>query len=109
MLRAMFARSVLALAVVISVTAGGLKGQGLQEIAVAPADLGFTQVPGALESFALFDRGGQSYYAVSLCMYLFAPAAEMLGMSKTALGAAVTLPVLAAVSYMVSRIRKRLH
>ncbi len=49
-----------------------------------------------------------SYYAVSLAGYLLYPAAEMLGVSKGTLLAAVTLPVVGAVWWMVRRLRKHL-
>jgi uncharacterized membrane-anchored protein len=50
-----------------------------------------------------------SYYAVSLASYLLYPLAEALGMSKGSVTAAVTLPVIALVWWMVQRIRKKLH
>jgi uncharacterized membrane-anchored protein len=50
-----------------------------------------------------------SYYAVSLAGYLLYPVAEALGLSKGMVTAAVTLPVIALVWWMVQRIRKRLH
>ena len=49
-----------------------------------------------------------SYYAVSLAGYLLYPVAEALGASKGGLQAAVTLPVVALVWWMVRRIRKRI-
>ncbi|MGR3625821.1 MAG: DUF3422 family protein [Limimaricola sp.] len=50
-----------------------------------------------------------SYYAVSLSVYLLGPAAYPLGLDKTALTAALVLPVVALVWLMLRRIRKRLH
>jgi uncharacterized membrane-anchored protein len=50
-----------------------------------------------------------SYYAVSLAGYLLYPVAEALGLSKGMVTAAVTLPVIALVWWMVQRIRKKLH
>jgi uncharacterized membrane-anchored protein len=50
-----------------------------------------------------------SYYAESLAGYLLYPVAEALGLSKGMVTAAVTLPVIALVWWMVQRIRKRLH
>ncbi|MDC0736971.1 DUF3422 domain-containing protein [Cognatishimia sp. SS12] len=50
-----------------------------------------------------------SYYAVSLAGYLFYPLTSVLGISKGVLIAALTLPVIAAVWYMVRRIRARMH
>jgi uncharacterized membrane-anchored protein len=47
-----------------------------------------------------------SYYAVSLVAYLAAPFGKGLGMSKEALTAALVLPVVGAVWFMVRRIRK---
>ncbi|MDF1728552.1 MAG: DUF3422 domain-containing protein, partial [Sulfitobacter sp.] len=49
-----------------------------------------------------------SYYAVSLAGYLLYPLAEALGFSKGMLTAAVTLPVVGAVWYMVRRLRRHL-
>ena len=49
-----------------------------------------------------------SYYAVSLVGYLLYPLAEATAFSKGALQAAVTLPVVALVWWMVRRIRKRI-
>lgn len=49
-----------------------------------------------------------SYYAVSLAGYLLYPLTGA-GISKGAITAAVTLPVVAAVWYAVRRIRRRLH
>jgi uncharacterized membrane-anchored protein len=50
-----------------------------------------------------------SYYAVSLANYLLYPVADALGMSKGMMTAAVTLPVVGLVWWMVQRIRKKLH
>jgi len=50
-----------------------------------------------------------SYYAVSLAGYLLYPVAEALGVSKGMVTAAVTLPVIALVWWMVQRIRRKLH
>lgn len=50
-----------------------------------------------------------SYYAVSLATYLFGPLAYPMGIDKTALTAALVLPVVALVWLMLQRIRKRLH
>ncbi|MDT8327829.1 MAG: DUF3422 domain-containing protein [Roseovarius sp.] len=50
-----------------------------------------------------------SYYAVSLAGYLLYPLTDVLGLSKGMITAAVTLPVVALVWWMVQRIRKRLH
>jgi len=50
-----------------------------------------------------------SYYAVSLAGYLLYPVAETAGISQQMVTAAVTLPVVGLVYWMVQRIRKRLH
>ncbi len=50
-----------------------------------------------------------SYYAVSLAGYLLYPAAGWLGLSKGTIMALVTLPVVAAVWWMIRRIRKRMR
>jgi uncharacterized membrane-anchored protein len=50
-----------------------------------------------------------SYYAVSLAGYLLYPLAGPLGVSKEMITAAVALPVVGAVWWMVQRIRKALH
>ena len=50
-----------------------------------------------------------SYYAVSLAGYLLYPLAEGLGISKGFLLAAVTLPVVGAVWWMVRRLRKHME
>jgi uncharacterized membrane-anchored protein len=50
-----------------------------------------------------------SYYAVSLAGYLLYPLTEVLGLSKGMVTAAVTLPVVGLVWWMVQRIRKKLH
>ena len=50
-----------------------------------------------------------SYYAVSLAGYLLYPVAGVMGVSKGMITAAVTLPVVAAVWWMVQRIRRKLH
>ncbi|MET4102465.1 putative membrane-anchored protein [Roseovarius sp. MBR-78] len=50
-----------------------------------------------------------SYYAVSLAGYLLYPLTEVLGLSKGMMTAAVTLPVVGLVWWMVQRIRKKLH
>jgi uncharacterized membrane-anchored protein len=47
-----------------------------------------------------------SYYAVNLALYLIAPLAEPLGLSKAVLTALVTLPVVLAVWLLVRQIRK---
>lgn len=47
-----------------------------------------------------------SYYAVSLVAYLLYPLSEALGLSKGMLTALVTLPVVAAVWWMVRRLRQ---
>ena len=49
-----------------------------------------------------------SYYAVSLAGYLLYPLSDMLGISKGMITALVTLPVVAAVWWMIRRIRKRM-
>ncbi|WP_152466686.1 DUF3422 family protein [Sulfitobacter sp. THAF37] len=50
-----------------------------------------------------------SYYAVSLAGYLLYPVAEATGIGKGLLTAAVTLPVVAGVWWMVRRLRKHLE
>ncbi|MDA3858969.1 MAG: DUF3422 domain-containing protein [Roseovarius sp.] len=50
-----------------------------------------------------------SYYAVSLAGYLLYPMTGVLGLSKGMITAAVTLPVVGFVWWMVQRIRKKLH
>lgn len=50
-----------------------------------------------------------SYYAVSLAGYLFYPFTEAFGISKGVLLAMLTLPVVAAVWYMVRKIKARMH
>lgn len=50
-----------------------------------------------------------SYYAVSLAGYLFNPLAAPLGLSKGEMLAAITVPVVAAVWWMLRRVQKRLH
>ena len=50
-----------------------------------------------------------SYYAVSLAGYLVAPLAEPAGLSKTAMMALITLPVVGLVWAMVRRIRRAMH
>jgi uncharacterized membrane-anchored protein len=50
-----------------------------------------------------------SYYAVSLASYAAYPLTGALGLSKGELTAALTLPVVAAVWWMVRRIRARMH
>ncbi|WP_294606680.1 DUF3422 family protein [uncultured Roseovarius sp.] len=50
-----------------------------------------------------------SYYAVSLAGYLLYPLTGVLGLSKGMITAAVTLPVIALVWWMVQRIRNKLH
>lgn len=50
-----------------------------------------------------------SYYAVSLAAYLAAPFGHGLGMSKEALTAALVLPVVGAVWFMVRRIRRAMQ
>jgi uncharacterized membrane-anchored protein len=49
-----------------------------------------------------------SYYAVSLAGYLLAPLAEAAAIDKTAIAAAVVIPVVAVVWWSVRRMRKRL-
>ena len=49
-----------------------------------------------------------SYYAVSLAEHVFGPFAEAAGVSKPALLALLTIPVLLVVWYLVRRIRKRI-
>jgi len=50
-----------------------------------------------------------SYYAVSLAGYLLYPLADVLDVSKGMVTAAVTVPVVALVWWMVQRIRKKIH
>jgi uncharacterized membrane-anchored protein len=50
-----------------------------------------------------------SYYAVSLAGYLLYPMAEVLDVSKEMVTAAVTVPVVALVWWLVQRIRKKIH
>jgi uncharacterized membrane-anchored protein len=50
-----------------------------------------------------------SYYAVSLVGYLAYPLAEIVGMTKGALTALITLPVVGAVWYLVHRIRRSME
>ncbi|PWG15677.1 DUF3422 family protein [Salibaculum griseiflavum] len=50
-----------------------------------------------------------SYYAVNLVLYLVGPLGKQLGLDKPVLGALVTLPVLAAVWFLVHRIRKKME
>jgi uncharacterized membrane-anchored protein len=50
-----------------------------------------------------------SYYAVSLTGYLLYPLTEVLDVSKGMVTAAVTVPVVALVWWMVQRIRKQIH
>ncbi|MQQ07594.1 DUF3422 family protein [Epibacterium sp. SM1979] len=50
-----------------------------------------------------------SYYAVSLASYALYPLTKALDISKGTLTAAVTLPVIAMVWWMVQRIKKSLH
>lgn len=50
-----------------------------------------------------------SYYAVSLVSYAAYPLAAAVGVSKATLAAAVTLPVVGFVWWMVRRIRRRMH
>ena len=50
-----------------------------------------------------------SYYAVSLVGYLAYPLAELVGMTKGALTALITLPVVGAVWYLVHRIRRSME
>jgi len=49
-----------------------------------------------------------SYYAVNLAAYLLAPFAGLLGLSKVALTALITLPIVALVWLMIRSIRKHL-
>lgn len=50
-----------------------------------------------------------SYYAVSLAGYLLYPVSDVFGVSKGMITAAVTLPVVGLVWWMVQRIRRKLH
>ncbi len=50
-----------------------------------------------------------SYYAVNLASYLVMPAAEPLGVSKTVLTAALTLPVVLLVWAMIRQIRRKME
>lgn len=50
-----------------------------------------------------------SYYAVSLASYGGYPVAKWLGLSKAELTAALTLPVVAVVWWMIRRIQKKMH
>ncbi len=50
-----------------------------------------------------------SYYAVSLTGYLIYPLGDAVGINKGTLIALITLPVIAAVWWMVRRIRNKLH
>lgn len=50
-----------------------------------------------------------SYYAVSLAGYLFYPVSETFGVSKGMLLSILTLPVVAAVWFMVRKIKARMH
>lgn len=50
-----------------------------------------------------------SYYAVSLASYLLYPLAGAIGLSKGEMTAAVTLPVVLLVWWMIRRIRAKLH
>lgn len=50
-----------------------------------------------------------SYYAVSLAGYLFYPVTDAFGLSKGMLLSILTLPVVAAVWFMVRQIRARMH
>lgn len=50
-----------------------------------------------------------SYYAVSLASYGGYPVAKWLGLSKAELTAALTLPVVALVWWMIRRIQKKMH
>lgn len=50
-----------------------------------------------------------SYYAVSLAGYVLYPLSGLLGLSKGMITALVTLPVVAAVWWMIRRIRNRIH
>jgi uncharacterized membrane-anchored protein len=50
-----------------------------------------------------------SYYAVSLASYLVAPLAEPAGLSKAAMMALITLPVVGLVWALVRRIRRAVH
>jgi len=50
-----------------------------------------------------------SYYAVSLAGYLLYPLTGVLGLSKGMITAAVTLPVVGLVWWLVQRIRNKLH
>lgn len=50
-----------------------------------------------------------SYYALNLCIYLLTPLAKAVHLDKGWLAAGLTLPVVAAVWWMVRQIRKKLH
>lgn len=50
-----------------------------------------------------------SYYAVSLATYATYPLAGLLGLTKGQLTAALTLPVVAAVWWMLRRVQKKMH
>ena len=50
-----------------------------------------------------------SYYAVSLASYAAYPLAGALGLSKAELTAALTVPVVGAVWWMLRRIQKKMH
>lgn len=50
-----------------------------------------------------------SYYAVSLATYATYPLAGLLGLAKGQLTAALTLPVVAAVWWMLRRVQKKMH
>ncbi|MCB9832266.1 MAG: S8 family serine peptidase [Planctomycetes bacterium] len=66
MTRARLVIATLFLAAAAPFAAPSAKAQGIQEIQVDAAALGFTEVSSANESFALFEREGETYYAVSL-------------------------------------------
>ncbi|CUH66975.1 hypothetical protein TG4357_02750 [Thalassovita gelatinovora] len=50
-----------------------------------------------------------SYYAVSLASYAAYPLTDLLGVSKGELTAALTLPVVAVVWWMIRRVQKKMH
>ena len=50
-----------------------------------------------------------SYYAVSLAGYALYPLTEVTGLSKGALTAAITLPVVLLVWWMVRRLQRAIH
>ena len=67
------------------------------------------KVPVQAGEFIFLWVPGISYYAVSLVGYLAYPLAEVVGMTKGALSALITLPVVGAVWYLVHRIRRSME